>query len=286
MSDFGDMGRMDANARHRVIVITGASSGIGRALALEYAQPGRTLHLIGRDEARLAETVAACRAKGADARAMRVDVRDRAAMSAALRAIDAERPVDLVIANAGISTGLPAGALWEEPDAVRALVDINLLGVLNTVEPLIPAFCARKKGALALMGSMNGLRGMPYCPAYCAAKAAVHVYAQSLRAGLAPQGVQVSLIVPGFVHTPLNEKLVAPKPLAISDAKAARIIRAGLERAKATIAFPKSIYWGVRLLDALPTRIVDFFLARQKVDVPVTRERASDGAKTDAAGAQ
>ena len=78
---------------------------------------------------------------------------------------------------------------------------------------------------------------------------------------------------PGFVHTPLNAELVAPKPLAMTDDKAARIIRRGLDRGKPVIAFPKLLYWGARLLTVLPVRFVDFFMVRQKVDVPVTRER-------------
>ena len=255
------------------ILITGASSGIGAALARAYAAPGVTLFLIGRDAGRLADVAAACHAQGAEAEPIVRDVRDRAAMHDTLCAIDAQAPLDLVVANAGVSTGLPAGAVAEDPEAVRGVIAINLIGALNTIEPLIAPFCARGRGAFALTGSISAVRGLPFCPSYCATKAAVHLYAESLRAGLARHGVQVSLIVPGFVHTPLNADLVSAKPLAMSDAKAAVIIRCGLDRGRATIAFPKRLYWGARLLRALPTRLVDAILARQTVDVPVTRER-------------
>lgn len=258
---------------HRAILITGASSGIGRALALEYAAPGVTLHLVGRDAARLEETAAAARAKGAQAQAHRLDVRDRAALGAALAAIDAQTPLDLVVANAGVTTGLPAGALAEDPEAVRGIIAINLLGALNTIEPMIEPFCARGRGVLALTGSLAALRGLPYSPAYCATKAAVHLYAESLRGKLRQRGVKVSLIVPGFVHTPLNADLVSLKPLAMSDARAARIIRRGLDRGRPTIVFPRLLYWGIRLLTVLPAGLVDYFMVRQHVDVPVTRER-------------
>ncbi len=258
---------------HRAILITGASSGIGRALALEYAAPGVTLHLVGRDAARLEETAAAARAKGAQAQAHRLDVRDRAGLGAALAAIDAQTPLDLVVANAGVTTGLPAGALAEDPEAVRGIIAINLLGALNTIEPMIEPFCARGRGVLALTGSLAALRGLPYSPAYCATKAAVHLYAESLRGKLRQRGVKVSLIVPGFVHTPLNADLVSLKPLAMSDARAARIIRRGLDRGRPTIVFPRLLYWGIRLLTVLPAGLVDYFMVRQHVDVPVTRER-------------
>lgn len=258
----------------RSILVTGASSGIGRAVAVEYAAPGVRLVLVGRDAARLEDAAARCRAKGATVEAATVDVRDRAAIRDFILAADARAPLDLVLANAGINTGLPSGALAEDPEAVRGIVSINLLGALNTVEPIVEPMCARGRGVIALTGSIAAIRGLPYSPSYCATKAAVHLYAESLRGTLARKGVAVSLIVPGFVHTALNEKLVSPKPLAMTDDRAARIIRRGLDRGKAVIAFPKLLYWGARLLTILPVRLVDFVMVRQNVDVPVTRERA------------
>ncbi|MFO1117370.1 MAG: SDR family NAD(P)-dependent oxidoreductase [Beijerinckiaceae bacterium] len=257
----------------RSILITGASSGIGRAVAVEYAAPGVRLVLVGRDTARLEQAAERCRDKGAEVETALVDVRDRQAMHDFIRAADAKAPLDLVLANAGINTGLPAGALAEDPEAVRGILSINLIGALNTVEPIIEPMCARGRGVIALTGSIAAIRGLPYSPSYCAFKAAVHVYAEALRGTLARKGVAVSLIVPGFVHTALNEKLVAPKPLAMTDDRAARIIRRGLDRGRAVIAFPKLLYWGARLATVLPVRLVDFFMTRQHVDVPVTRER-------------
>lgn len=259
----------------RSILITGASSGIGRALAVEYAASGVRLVLVGRDASRLSEVATACRGRGAEVEIGRVDVRDRSAMRDFILTADSQKPIDLLVANAGISTGLPAGALAEDPEAVRGIVAINLLGALNTVEPIIEPMCARGRGAIALTGSIAAIRGLPYSPAYCATKAAVHLYAESLRGQLARKGVAVSLIVPGFVHTRLNEKLVSAKPLAMKDDRAARIIRRGLDRRKPVIAFPRLLYWGARLTTVLPARLVDFFMVRQHVDVPVTLERMS-----------
>lgn len=257
----------------RSILITGASSGIGRALALAYAAPGVTLTLIGRDETRLESVAAAVRDKGAEASIGQLDVRDQEAMGDWIRARDAERPYDLVIANAGITTGLAPGEAAEDPGAVRAILGTNLFGVLNTVEPLIEPMCGRGRGHLAFVGSIAGLRGLPYAPAYSAAKAAVHAYTESLRGRLEPRGLHISLIVAGFVKTPLNDSIDGMKPFEIPDFEAARLIKRGLDRKKAVIVFPWSLYLAARLARTLPVRLIDQIMSRFKVTVPQTRER-------------
>jgi NADP-dependent 3-hydroxy acid dehydrogenase YdfG len=257
----------------RVILITGASSGIGRALALAYAAPNVRLALIGRNTERLRETTAVAAAKGADAISAELDVRDREAMRTWVLTQDAARPFDLVIANAGITSGLSEKDLAEDPEAARALLATNLFGVLNTIEPLIAPMCARGSGQLTLIGSIAGLRGLPFSPAYCASKAAVHAYAESLRGRLEGRGVTVSLVIPGFVKTPLNDSITAVKPFEVSDGQAAQIIRRGLARCKATIAFPLPLYVAACLARVLPVRLVDWLFAQFDVNVPKTRER-------------
>ncbi|MCI0737062.1 MAG: SDR family NAD(P)-dependent oxidoreductase, partial [Beijerinckiaceae bacterium] len=205
----------------RSILITGATSGIGRALALRYARSGVSLALTGRDRERLEETAAAARAQGAEVSPGQLDVRDQDAMAQWIKAADQRRPFDLVIANAGITTGLAPADMAEDPAAVRAIVGINLTGVLNTVEPLILPMCARGAGQIAFLGSIAGLRGLPYAPSYCATKAAVHAYSESLRGRIEARGVRVSLIIPGFVKTPLNDGIDSLKPLEISSEEAA-----------------------------------------------------------------
>jgi short-subunit dehydrogenase len=259
--------------RFRSVLVTGATSGIGRALALAFAAPGVHLALIGRDAARLETVAAAARAKGAEVNAGQVDVRDRVAMEAWIIAADAAAPFDLAIANAGITTGLGPEDLCEEPDAVRAILATNLVGVFNTVEPLIRPMCARGAGHLAFIGSIGAIRPLPYSPAYSAMKAAVHAYAEALRGRLEPRGVDVSLVVPGFVKTPLNDSITAVKPLEKTDAQAAAIIRNGLERNRATIGFPWLLYNIARLSRIVPPRLIDRFMARFEVRVPETRER-------------
>ena len=257
----------------KTILITGASSGIGRALALVYARQGVSLALIGRDGGRLDEVAAAARNKGADVSTGQLDARDQDAMAQWITAADGRRPFDLVIANAGITTGLAPGDIAEDPRAVRAVVGTNLLGVLNTVEPLIAPMCARGAGQIAFVGSIAGLRGLPYAPSYCATKAAVHAYSESLRGRIEARGVRVSLIIPGFVKTPLNDSIDAMKPLEITGAEAAILIQRGLQRGRAIIAFPKSLYLLAHLAGVLPVRLVDKVMARFQVNIPETQER-------------
>jgi NADP-dependent 3-hydroxy acid dehydrogenase YdfG len=259
--------------RPRSILITGATSGIGRALARIYAAPGIHLALTGRNLKRLEEISNECRANGAEVMAAQIDVRDRAKITTWIHLVDDTNPVDLVIASAGITSGLGLGRLREDPEAVRAVFAINLIGVLNTIDPLIERMCARGSGQIAIVGSIAAVRGLPYSPAYCAGKAAVHAYAESLRGALALQGVVVSLVVPGFVATALNKDILAPKPLEMSDMRAARIIRRGLDRGASAIPFPRVLYYGAQLLRFLPIRWVDFMLGLVHVDIPETRER-------------
>jgi short-subunit dehydrogenase len=257
----------------RSILITGASSGIGRALALAYAAPGVCLTLLGRDEGRLAVVADAVRAKGAEVVTCALDVRDRIAMERWITAADEARPFDLAIANAGITTGLGPDDLTEDPEAVRAIIATNLLGPLNTVEPLISPMAARGRGHLAFVGSLAGLRGLPYSPAYCLTKAGIQAYTESIRQRLEQKGVLVTLIVAGMVKTPLNDSIDAVKPGEISDTRAAAIIKRGLDRGCATIGFPTFLYLLTMLGRFLPARVYDRIMGRILVSVPETRER-------------
>ncbi len=257
----------------RAILITGASSGIGRALALAYAAPGVALALTGRDADRLEAVAAQARAQGAAVEASRLDVRDQAAMARWIADADARLRFDLCVANAGITTGLGPGELREDPQAARAVLGANLFGVLNTIEPLLEPMLARGSGQIAVIGSVAGLRALPYAPAYCAAKAAVHAWTEALRGRLEPAGLCVSLVIPGFVKTPLNDSIEAIKPFEISDAEAARLIRRGLDRGEAVIAFPWPLYFAARLGRMLPPRLADRILSRFEVKAPTTRER-------------
>ncbi len=242
------------------IVITGASSGIGAALALEYAEPGRTLLLTGRNAGRLDQQADLCRAKRAEVRTAVVDVTDRQAMADCLAEVEARAPVDLLIANAGISGGT-SGAGEGEGQA-RAIFAANLDGMLNTVHPLVPRMVARRRGQIALMSSLAAFRGMPGAPAYCAAKAAVRIYGEGLRGELWQHGVTVSVICPGFVRSAMTAVNDFPMPLLMDADRAARIIRRGLARGRARIAFPWPNAVVAELIGALPPALTDALVRR------------------------
>jgi short-subunit dehydrogenase len=227
------------------IVITGASSGIGEALALDYAQPGIALALSGRDAERLKAVADACRAKGAAVDEARVDVTDREALAAWLTRFDDAHPVDLVIANAGISIDKDNSSL-DDFSLVRQTMAVNVDGVFNTVEPLVGRMMARAAGQIAVVSSLAGFFGLPYSASYNASKAAVRVWGESIRYVLKKHGIGVSVICPGFVVSRITANAPFPMPFLMTSAKASSIIRRGLARNKARIAFPiptKAAVW-------------------------------------------
>jgi short-subunit dehydrogenase len=225
-------------------LITGASSGIGAALAIALAAPGRCLHLQGRDATRLEEVAGRCRRAGAMVTTKLLDVRDRAPLQAWVR----DAAADLVIANAGLS-GAQAGS--------ANIVAVNLQAVIDTAEAALPGMQERASGQLAVVSSPAGYRGMPSAPVYCATKAAVRVYGEALRARLHGRGVSVSVICPGFVATPMTADNPFPMPLLMSPERAASIILRGLRRRKAVIGFPWRTHVAARLFAWLPAAIAD-----------------------------
>jgi short-subunit dehydrogenase len=235
----------------RSILITGASSGIGAALARCYARPGTHLALGGRDPGRLAAIAAKCRQAGSYVAERSVDVSDREAMAAWIGGVDRAAPLDLVIANAGTAgRHLPHG-----PERTRTIFAVNLDGVLNTIEPAATAMLARDHGHLALMSSLASFYASPNSAAYCSSKAAVRVLGESLRPRLAQSGIVLSVICPGFVRTPMHAGVRPRLPLTMSAERAAAMIARALARGKARIAFPLVTYLAMRLLAALPPHL-------------------------------
>lgn len=239
--------------RFSSIVITGASSGIGEALALDYAAPGVALALTGRDSGRLEAVAEACRAKGATVFAGAIDVVDRDALGRWLTAFDDSHPVDLILANAGISIDKDNSSL-DDFSVIRQTLDVNVGGVLNTVEPLLARLIARKSGQIGIVSSLAGFFGLPYAASYNASKAAVRVWGESIRYVLKKDGIGVSVICPGFVMSRLTASAPFPMPFMMSAEKASAIIRKGLAANHARIAFPIGTKAAVWLGLVLPGR--------------------------------
>jgi len=244
----------------RSILLTGASSGIGAALARACAAPGRTLALGGRDAARLAAVAGACRALGASVTTAAIDVRDSAAMAGWIAGADAAAPLDLVIANAGISAGTGTGG--EPASQAREIFAINLDGTANTVLPALDLMRARPRpadgrvrGQIALMASLAAFRGFAGAPAYCASKAALRAWGEALRALHRADAIEISVVCPGFVRTPMSAVNDFPMPLLMDADRAAALTLRGLAANRGRIAFPRPLYWGVLLLAGLPDRL-------------------------------
>lgn len=243
----------------RTIVITGASSGVGEALAREWAAPGVVLALTGRHAARLAAVAQTCRHQGAEVEERVIDVADRAAMAQWLTDLDHRHPVDIVIANAGISGGTAHG---EDADQTNAIFATNVNGVLNTVLPLVDAMRARRRGRIVLIASLAGYRGLPTAPAYCASKAAVKVWGEGLRGWLAADGVSVTVVCPGFIRSRITDANDFPMPFFMEADRAARIIRRGIERGVARLSFPWPMAALTWLVSILPPSWIDPLLVR------------------------
>ena len=258
---------------YRTVLVTGASSGMGIALAETFSAPGQRLVLVARNRERLDATAQACRARGAEVVAHALDIRDAEALATMIAAEDAKSPFDLVIANAGVTSGLSPGLPREAMASSRAVMEANVFGMLNTIVPAMDAMCVRGRGRIAVVGSVAALRGLPYSPSYCASKAAVHAYCEALRPNLKTRGVGLTLIVPGFVETPMSGSLNSPRPLLVEAPQAAAIIRRGLERGQDRIIFPRLLYWASWLATLVPSRLYDAIAGRVPVTVPEYKEQ-------------
>ena len=251
----------------QTILITGASSGIGEALALAYAGAGTTLGLLGRNAERLESVAARCRERGATVRTAAIDVRARGELKAWIEAFDREHPVDLLVANAGVMAGTPPGGDIERADTAAALIETNVGGVLNTVQPLLPPMMARGRGQIAIVGSLAGFIPLPDAPSYSASKSAVLSYGLSLRALLAPRGIRVSVICPGYIETPMTAREIGPHPFKMSAGRAAGKIRRGLQRDRAVIAFPLLLALATRFGSLMPDPLRRGLLSRFRFSV-------------------
>jgi short-subunit dehydrogenase len=250
------------NVSPQTILITGASRGIGKQLALRYAAEHINLILIARNRDQLLEVAQHCQDLGANTIYKVIDVTDSCPLKNFILEIDEELPIDLVIANAGVSSTLQSNWRQETDENIQNVLAINLQGTMNTINPLIHRMISRQKGQIALMSSLAGLRGLPQSPSYCASKAALYIYGQSLRAWLNRYNIKVNVICPGYVKTDMSDRLSGPKHFLVSSEKAVRIIEQGLRRDKACIAFPWQLNWLTRLSSILPSKPVNFILNR------------------------
>lgn len=244
------------------VFITGASSGLGRGLALHYAQGGATVHAAARREDELRKLAAD--APPTSIVPVRLDVQDTEALVAAIRRAEQASggALDLVIANAGV--GRPSPARKMDWTIVRWILDVNVTAACVTVAAALPAMIERNAGQVVMMSSLAAFRGMPGNAAYCASKAAVSTFMESVRVDLRPTRVRATTIYPGFVKTELTAKNKFPMPFLMDLDRAVEVMVKGIARGAKTIAYPLPMVAITRTLGAVPRGIYEPLAARMR----------------------
>ena len=242
-----------------VVFISGASSGIGAALARHYAQVGATLGLAARRQRQLLELAAELPGSHA---CYALDVADAAALQAAAADFIARHGCpDIVIANAGVSVGTLADAAGDLP-ALRRVFEVNLIGMAQTLQPFAAAMKARGSGRLVGIASVAGIRGLPGAGAYSASKAATIAYLEALRGELRGSGVKVVTIAPGYIATPMTAGNPYPMPFLLPADVAARRFARAIERGSSYTVIPWQMGVVAKLLRLLPNPLFDALFAR------------------------
>lgn len=232
-------------------LVTGASSGLGRAIALELGARGTRVWLAARREPELAELAREIEARGGRARVQPLDVRDPERLIEGVRAIEcASGGLDLVLANAGVGRAAHASEL--ELGAQLELIDVNVRGAIATLLAALPPMLQRGRGTLAGVSSLAGRRAMPGSGSYSASKAALSGFLETMRIDLGPCGLAVVDIRPGFVRTPMTAANRFTMPFLWEVERAARVSVDALERGRAVCAFPWQMRWLTSFARALP----------------------------------
>jgi short-subunit dehydrogenase len=229
--------RRPTNRAPKNIIITGANSGLGEALALYYAKEGVTLGLTGRNSETLKKAAAACEAKGATVVQGVLDVSDAAAMEKWISDFDKKTPTDMVIANAGVSEN-SLGKGYDLASNTRDIFKTNVDGVFNTILPLVAPMKERKSGQIVLMSSLAGFGPLPSSAPYSASKAAIKTYGECIRGLLARDGVNVNVVCPGYVKSPMTDANKYKMPFLVSMDFAVKAITSGIRANLPVIAFP------------------------------------------------
>lgn len=244
-----------------LVFVTGASSGIGQALAARFHRSGYRLALVARRGAEIEAWAAAAGLDPATYVVYPADVRDIAAITGAGRACIATQGLpDVVIANAGISVGIDT-AVYADLDVMRATYETNNIGLAATFQPFITPMSERRSGTLVGIASVAGIRGLPGHGAYCSSKAAVISYCESLRGELRGSGVRVVTLVPGYIDTPLTRRNRYPMPFLMKADDFAQPAFAAIVAGCSYRVIPWQMGIAAKLLRALPNPLFDRLLS-------------------------
>nr|WP_298796354.1 SDR family NAD(P)-dependent oxidoreductase [uncultured Acetobacter sp.] len=254
-------------SRHelRSVLITGATGGIGAELAKRYARPGRTLILWGRNKERLDAIAKLCCARGAEVSPRQIDLSDGEKALAALRQDQARYGLDLAILGAGLSDIKSLDQQTEDPADVLKLALVNYATPVTLATAAAQSMISQGYGKIVLIGSVAGFYELPFAAAYSSSKAGLACFAQAANLAWRPKNVQMTLIVPGFVDTPMSQRLEGARPFLVSAENAARQIMKAIKNGQAEYIFP----WQFRVLRVAERLIPAFFRKRilQSLDV-------------------
>ncbi len=242
--------------KDKVVFLTGASSGIGEALAVALAKKGAILGLLARREELLRELAEKCAAKGGQARFFACDVTDEAAVEDAVQTMrDEFGRIDILVCNAGI--GGPRHARDLTAADVKKVFDVNFMGAVNAVTATLPAMIQHGTGQLVAISSLAGIRGLPRSASYSASKGAMTNFFESLRLDLIGSGVSVTVIEPGFILTPLTANRKHKLPFLMKLENAIPLFIRAIEKKKRFAAFPWQLATVVRLGRVFPGWLYD-----------------------------
>lgn len=253
---------MATNWSGKVVLITGASSGIGRSLAVELGRRGASVGLLARRADSLREVAGEIEAAGGHALALPSDVTDAASVRGAADELRAKYgAIDVLVANAGV--GVLTDDFARLGEQVAETVEINLLGAANSAGAVLPEMIALGSGQLVVISSLASYRGLPKSGAYCASKAALNALFESLRLDLKKTGVTVTIIKPGFIKTPLTAGREAQMPFLLELDDATRKILRAIEARRTAYAFPWQLASIVRLARLMPDSLYDRIVLRR-----------------------
>lgn len=253
-----------AQWRNKVVFLTGASSGIGEALAVALASRGAKFALLARRGDELERIAELCRSAGSETLVFPADVTDAAAVAEAAERTRKELgPIDVLVANAGIGGNDEATRTWD-PEAVKRVIDVNLLGSVNAVHAVLPAMLERGEGHLVAISSLAGFRGLPRSAAYCASKAGMTSFFESVRLDVQHRGVDVTIIQPGFIKTPLTSGREAAMPYIMELEDSIPYFLKAIENRKKFAAFPWQLATLVRSARVFPAWLYDRIASRAR----------------------
>jgi len=252
------------NLNQKTILITGASSGIGYGLASAFAKEGSNLVLLARRKNLLDELAADLKKININVLTLKCDVTNKEKVkSSIIEALNYFGTIDIAILNAGIGKNTSVQNLNSED--VKEIFDINVLGAINFLEFLIPGFIKNKNGMIVGISSLAESRGFPKTGAYCASKAALSIFLESIRVELKKYGVKVLTVKPGFVKTPMTDKNNFNMPFIINLDKAVRIIIKGIQKENRIIQFPLPTVLGAKILKILPDFLYEYISQNRQI---------------------